>query len=118
MKHTLTIPDFVPTTLNVLMRGRLRVRMQKARADRELIGYYALWSGIPKATGKRRVSLHVTAQKGRLPDPDGLLKGALDSLVACGLLLDDDAARCELGAVTVVRGAKRETVFILEDKES
>jgi hypothetical protein len=113
--HVLTIPDFTPASLNALTRGKLRDRMRLSRGDRDLVAFYARQAGIPAASGPRRVSVLVTMTRGRLVDPDNVLKSALDSLVACGLLLDDDAARCELGSVRVTRGERRETTFTLED---
>src|SRR5262245_1377474 len=101
--HQLVIPQFVPTPLNQLMRGRRRDRIRLAKGDRELVGYYARLSGIPPATGKRRVSVEAT-MPGRRPDPDAILKSLLDALVAAELLRSDSSRWCQLGDVTIELG--------------
>ena len=114
MTWQFAIPQFVPTTLNRLMRGRRRDRIRLAKGDRELVTYYARSSGIPPATGKRRVSIKVS-MPGRRPDPDSILKSTLDALVAAGLLRTDSSRWCQLGDVTVEHGDERQTVVRLED---
>jgi hypothetical protein len=62
------------------------------KADRQLVGGYALAQRIPRAAGRRRVSLVITLAPGRrAPDPDVVWKSLLDALTACGLLVDDSA---------------------------
>ena len=57
------------------------------KADREVVGLHARLSGIPPATGRRRVSLVLTlAPRQRGGDPDAYWKSTLDALTACGLL--------------------------------
>ena len=114
MTWQFAIPQFVPTALNALMRGRRRDRIRLAKGDRELVTYYARSSGIPPATGKRRVSIKVS-MPGRRPDPDSILKSTLDALVAAGLLRTDSSRWCQLGDVTVEHGDERQTVVRLED---
>ena len=114
MIHRLVVPGFVPTPLNRLMRGRRRDRIRLAKGDRELVSYYARSSGIPPATGKRRVSIEVT-MPGRRPDPDAILKSLLDALVAAELLRSDSSRWCQLGDVTIELGDQRQTVVTLQD---
>lgn len=69
---------------------------------------------MPKATGRRRVSVSVDCHK-TPPDADNVLKSLLDALTACGLVIDDSPAWCELGTVAVARGPRDRTVVTLED---
>lgn len=118
MRHELLLPAFTPGTLNQLMRGTLLTRMRRSKGDREVVCHYAAESGIPKATGKRRVSLVVTLGKGQRPfDVDAPWKGMLDSLRHAGLILDDIPACCAIGSLTFDRG-ERKTMVILEDLEN
>lgn len=113
--HILTLPGFTPTPLNRLMRGRRRDRIRLAKADHDLVCYYAREQGIAKAECPRRVSVEITVAPGqRRCDPDGVWKGLLDSLVAARLLVNDSARWVQLGDVTWGRGERR-TVVTLED---
>jgi Holliday junction resolvase RusA-like endonuclease len=59
---------------------------------------------IPKATGKRRVSLHVTLGKGmREFDDDAWQKSTLDAMKHAGLIVDDSSRYVETGPVTFSR---------------
>ena len=112
---TIDIPRFHPTPLNKLL-GSWRRAGRLKKADREMIGTYARLAGVPRATGKRRVSLMLTLAKGqRACDPDSPWKSVLDSLVACGLLLDDRRQTVEIGAIEFVRGPQSATRIILDD---
>lgn len=114
--HRLVLPHFTPATLNALMRGKLRTRINRGKGDRELVCYYAAQSGIPKATGKRRVSLEVTlGPRQRRADVDAYWKGMLDSLQHAGLIVSDDWAWCVIGDLTYHRGPERCTVVVLEE---
>jgi hypothetical protein len=97
------------------MRGRRRDRIRLVKGDRDLIGYYARSSGIPPATGKRRVTIMVTMRGGRRMDPDSILKSTLDALVTAGMLKTDSAVWCEIGSVLIEHGDERQTVIMLED---
>lgn len=110
---SLVLPDFVPTPLNKLMRGKIRDRIRLGKADRDVVAYYFRESSIPEATSKRRVGITVW-MTGNLMDPDAPLKGLLDSLKSCGALVDDDAEHLEIGSVAILRGPRR-TVIVLED---
>jgi hypothetical protein len=110
--HRLVVPDFVPTPLNKLMRGRIRDRIRLACGDRQLIAYYAREQGLPLATARRRVSIVIT---GTRADPDGLLKSLLDGLVHAGLLVDDSSTWLELGHLEVSLSGPRQTTVVLED---
>jgi len=121
MRYELILPNYVPVSLNRLTRGRFRARVKLAKADKQLVGVYFKQSGIPPATGQRRVSLVITVGPGeRRTDPDAQWKGLLDSLVACGALKNDSAVWLSLGGVEWERAetaAGRRTVIVLEDLE-
>jgi hypothetical protein len=117
MRHILEIPGWHPTRLNNLFGHWVRCHRLK-KADRETVGLYARMVGIPRAKGKRRVSLVLTlAPRQRAADPDAWWKSVLDALVQAGLLVDDNRQGCELGSVTFRRGRQRATTIILEDVE-
>jgi Holliday junction resolvase RusA-like endonuclease len=82
------ILDWRPVSDNLRARGVKAWAAAKKR-DREVIREL-LVGRIPPATGRRKVSLVVTKKSRRgVTDPSNLLKSTLDSLVSCGLLVDD-----------------------------
>lgn len=114
--HQLLIDQWHPQRVNTLLGRHWAARNRLKRADYQMVACYAVALGIPRATGKRRVSLEITlAGPGRPPDGDSYWKVVLDSLVACGLLCDDSPKWAELGPVTFSRGKERCTVITLED---
>lgn len=111
-RWTITIPRWYPATVNRLLRNRWQAARLK-RDDRMMVAGYAMLAGIPKATGKRRVSIEVRVPNAsRAPDPDNLLKSGLDAIVKAGLLIDDRAEWCELGTVSVAKGPHATTIVI------
>lgn len=112
--HTLVIEDWRPVGLNLLLRSHWAKRARLKRLDRETVAVYALNARVPRATGRRRVSVAVECCKSP-PDADNVLKSLLDALTHCGLVIDDSPAWCELGTVTVARGPRDRTVVTLED---
>jgi hypothetical protein len=116
MRHTLTIPDWQPHRLNQLLSCHWATRGRLKRQDREMIGTYALLAGIPKAKGKRRVSLLITlGPRQRGADPDAYWKSLLDALVHAGLLVHDSPKWCDLAPVRFQRGRRRQTAIRIED---
>ena len=113
--YTLMIPNFLPQNLNRLLRTHWAKRNRAIHADADLVGVYAMQAGIPKASGKRRVILAFSTNANVAPDCDNLLKSMFDSLVRCGLLVDDSPRWVELGGITVTRADRRETRITLED---
>src|SRR5262249_28956501 len=88
----------------------------------QLLGVYALQQHVPRATGRRRVSVEVVlAPRMRRSDADSFDKLLLDALVGAGLLLDD-SERGLRGRIEVIfrRGTVADwgTVLILEDLPS
>jgi hypothetical protein len=116
VEHRLVIERWLPCRLNQLVGCHWGTRSKRKRFDREVIAVEALVQRIPKASGKRRVSLVLTlAPRQRAGDPDGYWKSTLDALVCAGLLVDDSRQWCALGAVRFERGNSRRTAIVLED---
>jgi len=114
--HTLTIEAWRPTSLNVSLRKHHHARAASLRKLADLIAVEAYRQTIPKAAGRRRVSLRVTLSGRQKPlDGDNAWKQLLDALTRCGLLVDDSAAWCELGPVAFERGDATRTEITLED---
>jgi len=112
------IRDWRPTPLNKLINAPHWSVRSSLKAHDALIMLVA-FKPLPKATGKRRVSIHVVLGKGiRSVDPDAYFKSTLDGLVKCGQLKDDSAKWCEFTTPTQVRAKKGEawgTLITLED---
>jgi hypothetical protein len=116
-RHEFTISNWTPTPLNKLMRSvRARIRLKKA--DRDLVAVYARQADVPRARGKRRVTLLVTLGPGqRGADVDSYWKSLLDALVYAQLLVDDSQYGVELAPVEFARGPALSTTIVLEDLE-
>jgi hypothetical protein len=100
--YTLEIPRWHPAPLNKLMKGHWSNGHQLKKVDRAMVAAYA--SRLPKAKGKRLVSLHIILHKGqRAPDPDAFFKSLCDALVHAGALVDDNRQHVELAPVTFSR---------------
>ena len=113
--HTLTITNWHPAKLNDLL-GHWAKRHKLKSFDRGIVALSVRNAGIVKATGPRRVSLHIILGKGqRAADPDAYWKSTLDALVQCGALQSDSRQWVELGPVTFDRAEKPATVVTLED---
>jgi len=78
---------------------------------------YAWQAKIPKAAGKRRVSLHVTLGKRMQEfDMDAWQKSGLDAMKHAGLIVDDSRKYVEIGSLTFSRDWKHwGTAIRLED---
>lgn len=117
--HELIVPDWLPTSVNELLRMHYHARARAVRSDCEIVAGYALQARIPHAAGRRRVRLTFSAPGGRgfkTGDvEDNRRKNLLDALVKCGLLVDDSPKWVEVTAAAV-RGPKQ-TVIVLEDVE-
>ncbi len=94
----------------------VKKRIKLKKSDHEMVAAYAKKDGIPKASGKRRLSLIITLSgRQKEADIDSMNKVALDACVACGLLLGDRAKEAEWGGVEYQRGLEGGTLLILED---
>jgi Holliday junction resolvase RusA-like endonuclease len=113
--YTLDIPRWHPAPLNKLMKGHWSNGHHLKKVDRAMVAAYA--SGVPKAEGRRRVSLHIILDKGqRACDPDSYQKSLNDALVHAGMLVDDNRQHVELAPVTFSRDpAAWGTRIMLED---
>ena len=99
-RYEITIEDWQPATVNELMAS-VKQRIRLKRRDRAFINLYVkVRGGVPAATGKRRVGLRLTMQKGqRRPDVDANHKSFLDALKYCGLIVDDGPLWLEITPV-------------------
>lgn len=110
------IDGFHPVLLNKLLGVHWAAAGRLKKADREIIAHYASAVGVPRATGKRQVTLRIVLAKGqRGGDGDAYYKSALDALVKAGLLVDDNRQWAELMPVEYERAAKKATVITLEE---
>jgi Holliday junction resolvase RusA-like endonuclease len=117
MKHTLTIPNWKPVSVNRLV-GRHWGQVHKLKAaDAKMVAAYALQARLPAATGRRRVKVLIECLPGQLLDGDNCLKSLLDALVKCRALVDDSAEYLDLVRVEVVAAARPGTTITLEDVE-
>jgi hypothetical protein len=112
----LVVENWQPMTANQRERRHWRARSHRMRVDRDLLAGLALFQGIPRAHGRRRVDLTIVLgprQTGA--DPDAWWKSTLDALVGAGLLLDDRRRWVQLGDVNYERGTRRATTITLTD---
>ena len=103
--QVLQLPGWLPTSVNRLLGGRTRggiiARHKLKQADVAHIGVAATLHGARKATGPRRVDIHLVQPKGRRRiDADNCWKVTKDGLKHAGLLLDDTPRLCRDGDVT------------------
>ncbi len=117
--QSIWIPNWTPALLNKVMHGHWSNGARLKRADKSIVAFYFAQSGIPKATGPRRLSMLFVLAKGkRLFDRDAPWKSAKDALADCGALLDDTPALCVDGAVSYARALLECTagsLILLED---
>lgn len=116
--HTLTIDNWHPRRTNEWAGKHWAVRHRMRKAQSQRLWLEAYMQGVPKASGRRRVSLTLHGfARWKFPDADAYDKLLLDSLVEVGLLTDDSCAGLD-GRVQVqfVRSPTKKTVLILEDQ--
>lgn len=138
--HVLTVHDWLPPPAARMNRAPPRIADRLRRSIDERVSFEAVGQRVPKATGPRRVHVHLVAPTGPgFPGADllavlaagGLLKEGelpaegerkapravaelLDALALAGLLVDAAPPWCLL-AVTCAEGPTRRTVITLED---
>lgn len=120
MKHVVTIPDWLPPRLNQVRGRHWRAEYRAKKQAAEIVGAYAQQASVPRAKGRRRISLTITLGKGhRQPDRDAYDKVLLDALKRAGLILDDSDRGLE-GRMEVEfsRGPTNRTEIFLEDIEN
>jgi hypothetical protein len=120
--YTITIDNWLPPTINRLMRMHFARRGKLLSEAATFVACYARLAEppVPPAWCRRRVTLTLSAPGGDGPkvgDPDARLKVALDALVRAGMLVDDSDEWCELMPRVRLRGEVR-TVITLEDLQS
>ena len=99
--YTLSIPCWHPARFNQ-MTGHWANAYRRKNVDKQMIAAYA--ACLPKAQGKRRVSLHIILDKGqRGGDPDAYTKSLNDALVCAKLLVNDNRQYVENAPTTYSR---------------
>lgn len=109
------IPD-IPTSLNKLLRMHwaARRRIQNRFNLAVMVGTRGVPYDFQGLTSPRKVSLKITfhvAGRGRLPDPDNLIKLLFDSLKNNGVIYDDSDKWLNWGKPKVIRGKENKTVI-------
>lgn len=118
--YVIEIPDFLPATVNDLLRMHWAPRNRLLKEEAQLVALYARLAGVPPASCRRRVTIAFRAPGGRrakVGDPEARFKGLLDALVKCGCLVDDSDEFLDLMPRVRERGAVR-TLIVLEDLPS
>ena len=101
------IPHWHPTPLNRLFGSHWATASRMKKADAAIIAIYC--RAIPKATGKRRLSVEIVLKpKQRRCDPDAYHKSLCDALVKAKCLVNDSSHYVELSPVQYERGTDRE----------
>lgn len=111
------IPKWHPSPINKLINCHWGAASRRKKFDREVVHWQFV--GKPKATGKRRLTLHIILDKGqRACDPDAYHKSLLDALVHAGQLTDDNRQGVELMPVKFSRDPEEwGTLVTLQDME-
>lgn len=116
--YRMVIPRWHPTKLNDLLNCHWAVADRRKTADREQLAASAWMADIPKATGKRRVTLTIIlGPRQRGGDVDCYWKSTLDALKNLRLIIDDSPKWCELAPVKYERGPAMASVVELEEIE-
>jgi hypothetical protein len=106
------IPNWIPTSCNILLRCHWAKRSRLLRADAQMVSVYFRQANVPVASGRRRLS--AIFSNPRSIDPDNCLKSLLDALSGCRAILDDDPGSMELGSIVSTRGPRSSRIE-LED---
>lgn len=122
---TIWIPGWYPAPLNKLMGRAESYSGKLKRNDLAVVAASFMASGILRATGRRRVDLHIVLACGkRRPDKDGQWKSVLDALTHCGAILGDSPNLLMQGKVSFSRAEEfvgehpvYGTFVIIEDLE-
>lgn len=125
---TIRIDKWCPISENEYRKNRHWIYAnKKAKEATDMIGGYANLARVPRIERdepegyrpKRRIGLVVNlgGRRGRLPDPDNLLKPLLDSLRKLDLIYDDSAKWCEAKMPVITNDKTRpfETTITIED---
>lgn len=118
VRYEVFIPKWRPLLLRALLHRHWAVIQKLKKADAATIAAAFRQLDVPKAKGKRRVSLRIILKpRARQSDDDNLWKCLLDGLERCGQLVEDNRRWCETGTVEYERGtlAMWGTWIVLED---
>jgi hypothetical protein len=112
---TLVIPGWRPVLDNELIYVHWSKARRRKRADVRQLVVAGLAYGVPRATGRRRLTLTIRQATGPFPDDTAPLKSLWDALKHAGLIVDDSREWLEMvWPPTFERGPKG-TVIVLED---
>lgn len=116
---TVTIVDWRPPSLNVLMRLHHYQRSRNKKAISHMIGIYARLANVTRAAEPRRVRINITyTGRQKEMDRDNVQKVLLDALVACEALVDDSPTWLQGVEIHQERGKLEQTVIVIEEGES
>ena len=114
--YVVLIPDWHPTRLNEIRGRHAMVAHRRRKADTQFWRAYCHLAGVPKAKGKRRLTLTIGTDKGKQAgDPDAYWKLLLDSLKGLQLLVDDSSKWVELTPLQVSPGTGKATTLIIQE---
>lgn len=111
------IPKWHPLLDNKMMYKNHHVVKRLKQADVRRLFFELLAAGVPRATGKRRLTLTLTYRRGQIHcDPFAPFKSLNDALTKIGAWKDDNR---EWSSTNPLRygepGLRRETLIYLED---
>lgn len=95
------IPGWVPPSLNTYLGQHWSVGAKVKKRVAHVVAVACLVAQVPKATTRRRLSVHLSLPRGRkAPDEDNIGKALRDALTACGAIHDDAPEWVESGPYT------------------
>lgn len=116
MIWTMHIPGWRPASVNQLLQRHWALAAKLKKNDQEVVSRAVMAYGVPRASGKRKVSILILIPKGlRTKDPDAYYKSLLDALVRSGALRDDTRNYVEISQPRFGKGEILETFITLED---
>lgn len=114
-RWVMVVPGWRPTLDNDLIYRPRWVASSRKRRDTEVVARAALAYGVPRAAGKRRLTLTIRGRYSTFPDDSAPLKSLWDALVKAELLVDDSREWLEFVWPPTFERGKKETVIALED---
>lgn len=111
---TITIPDYLPPSLNELMHCHWRTKHKLKKECLEFVAHYG--RHVLPAVGKRRVLLtYLRTVCHKEMDPDNAKKAILDALVKAGILGNDTEEWVECPDPVQSRSSRNETTIVIEE---
>lgn len=109
------IPGWVPPSWNPTLGRHWSVGAKVKKRVAHVVAVACLVAQVPKATTRRRLSIHLSLPRGRkAPDEDNIGKALRDALSACGAIRDDAPEWVESGPYTQSVGSLG-TILRLEE---